>query len=703
MKYLLVILFLAYSLVVLAQDATRGIVLDATSNEVLIGANVFSKSNWKVGASTDINGEFLVKNLEKGDTLIVSYIGYQEKEVVFNGEKYLTILLHTSVKNMAEVTVTAEKLVAEEFTYKKIKRLDIYLNPSAKADPLLATNSLPSSTTLDESANISFRGSSPDETGIFFNNVPLYDAVRFSQLNGIGTFGIFNTAIVDEMLVFPGNPPLEYGNTTSGLIAIKTTEEIPKEKIRTATVSLASYGFLISQKLNNSQALTAFSNYQPAAIIKAFNSDALQEIEDFSSIDLGISYLNVINENTIFKAFNYTLLEGYDFNYKAPTLNTTFEQRKKRNFTIINIRKQLGKSELSFNNNISFTNTQFNYADTDIELNYFDGFTSANYKYSTSKLSFKTGAAFDYREQHFDGTFYIYEYAEGPGYPTTSSTNTSELLRPEVYGFLTYFINDKWTIGGGLRKNLVTDNQSNFLSSQVSSKYQISTNSSLTFAIGNYHRYDFSESEKNLLNESKQVSIDYNLKNDYMNITASLFGKESITKGIKNELAGIELFLKSKLINKLTGQISYSLIDGISRENNGLEYPNKYDLDYFIRGNLEWRINANWTINSTFSFRQGNYHQPLIGSTYNTNLEVYEPEYAALTNQTRLPHYGIIDISISRIIPIKENLNIICFGTVNNILDKENIRTYQYNFDYTERNNSLFSQRTVYFGAVINF
>ncbi|MEQ8926044.1 MAG: carboxypeptidase-like regulatory domain-containing protein [Fulvivirga sp.] len=703
MKHIILILFSFTSLVATSQVSTRGIVKDASTNEALIGANIFSKSNWKVGANTDLNGEFTIKNLTIGDTLIISYIGYEEKEIVFNGVEYLTIQLTPTVQSMDEVTITAEKLVAEEFTYKKVKRLDIYLNPSAKADPLLATNSLPSSTTLDESANISFRGSSPDETGIFFNNVPLYDAVRFSQLNGIGTFGIFNTAMVDEMLVFPGNPPLEYGNTTSGLIAIKTAEEIPEESVRTATVSLASYGLLFSQKINESQAITVFSNYQPAEIIKALNSDALNDIKDFNSIDLGLNYLNVINESTILKVFNYTLLEGYDFNYQTPTLTTTFKQRKKRNFTITNLRKQIGKSELSFNNNISFTKTQFTYADTDIELNYFDGFASANYKYTTKNLSFKTGAAFDYREQHFDGTFYTIDYAEGEGYPTASATNTSELIRPEAYGYLTYFINDKWVLGSGIRKNLPIDNQSNFLSSQLSTKYNINLNSSVTFALGNYHRFDFPQNDEIVLNNSRQLSIDYNYNTNTMNFAASVFGKETQTNGVASELVGVELFVKGKIANRLTGQFSYSLIDGISIDEEGTEYPNKYDLDYFIRGNLEWRINANWTANSTFTFRQGNYYQPLTGASFDASIGVYRPAYAALTNQARLPDYGIIDISISRIIPVNEKLNIICFGSVNNVLNKENIRTYQYNFDYTERNNSLFSQRTVYFGAVINF
>ncbi len=703
MRLLYIVTFNLFSLVAIAQVATYGKVTDASNNEPLIGANIFVKSNWKVGTSTNTNGQFSLKGLTIGDTLVVSYIGYEEKVITYTGGSLLNIQLTPTVQSISEVTITAEKMVAEEFTYKKVNRLDIYLNPSAKADPLLAVNSLPSSTTLDESANISFRGSSPDETGIFFNNVPLYDAVRFSQLNGIGTFGIFNTAIVDEMLVFPGNPPLEYGNTTSGLIAIKTAEDIPEKPIRTATVSLASYGLLMSQRIGKKQSLTAFTNYQPAAIIKAFNPEALDDIKDFSSLDLGLSYLNIINENTILKVFNYSLNEGYDFNYQAPTLNTIFEQRKKRNFTVTNFRKKIGQSEFTLNNNISFSKTAFNYADTDITLNYFDGFLSANYQYMASRFNFKTGLVFDYREQHFTGTFYTIAYAEGPGFPISSSSNTSELIRPEGYTYLTYFINDKWTVGGGLRKNLPINNQSHFISSQLSSKYILNPQNSFTLGIGNYHRFDFTQSNKPSLNESKQVSLDYNFKTNNLSIAASLFGNEATSNDIISEVFGVELFVKGKLVNKLTGQISYSLIDASSQTEEGIQYPNKYDLNYFVRGNLEWRVNANWALNSTFSFRQGNYYQPLSNTSFDTNLVVFRPEYAAVTNQSRLPDYGIVDLSISRIIPISEALNIIAFGSMNNVLNTKNIRSYSYNFDYSEKTSSLFSQRTIYFGAIINF
>jgi hypothetical protein len=53
------------------------------------------------------------------------------------------------------VTVRAPKITYGELASTKINQLDVYLNPAAKADPLLAVNSLPAATNPDETANVS--------------------------------------------------------------------------------------------------------------------------------------------------------------------------------------------------------------------------------------------------------------------------------------------------------------------------------------------------------------------------------------------------------------------------------------------------------------------------------------------------------------------------------------------------------------------
>ena len=56
----------------------RGKVNDIDSNENLIGATAVL-INTKIGASTDVDGNFIIKNIPKGEYQIkISYIGYRD-------------------------------------------------------------------------------------------------------------------------------------------------------------------------------------------------------------------------------------------------------------------------------------------------------------------------------------------------------------------------------------------------------------------------------------------------------------------------------------------------------------------------------------------------------------------------------------------------------------------------------------------------
>lgn len=685
----------------------NGSVVDAQTNEPLIGANIYSKSNWQIGTSTDEQGKFQLAGISKGDTLIISFIGYKEKQhaISKNGNAAIDIKLMPNPFDMNEVLIEAEKLIAEEFSYNRIERIEIYMNPSARADPLLAVNSLPSSTTLDESANISFRGSSPAETGIFFNNVPLYDAIRFSQLNGIGTFSIFNTAIVDEMLVFPGNPPLEYGNTTSGLVAIKTAEDIPEVPVNSINISLASYGVLTQRPIGKKSAFTLFSNYQPSAIIKGLNGDALEDIESFRSFDLGANFIHHFSENAVLKVFNYSLFEGYDYNYKIPTFNGTFHQNKKRNFTITNYRKKVNQAEWTINSNLSFSDADFGYADTDIAIKNLDAFISANYQYNHPKYHFKSGLAMDYRKQKFDGTYYSFSYAEGPGYPVISSHGIYDVALPEVYTYFTYYLSDEMIVGGGLRKNIPTAEQSNYLSGQINTKINWNKNINTSITLGKYHKYNLPQNDMapTALLSSSQLSAQFNWQKNRHKVSTALFTKHTLNNQYKTTIKGAELYLETNISSDLKAQISYTLIDGTTTYENYEEYPSDYDLNYFVRGNFKYELSNQWTITTTFSFREGQHYQPLQSTSYDTDLGVFQPEYAALNEQSRLPAYNKIDLSVTKLIPVNEKTNIIAFGSISNILNSKNTRSYAYNFDYSMRIAQYFSKRTMYFGVAINF
>ncbi|MDE5639770.1 MAG: TonB-dependent receptor plug domain-containing protein, partial [Odoribacter sp.] len=79
-----------------------GVVKDATG-ETIVGASVLVKS-LATGASTDFDGKFTIENVPMGSVLVVSFIGYQSQEVVWNGSP-LTIVLKTDNLNLEEVVV----------------------------------------------------------------------------------------------------------------------------------------------------------------------------------------------------------------------------------------------------------------------------------------------------------------------------------------------------------------------------------------------------------------------------------------------------------------------------------------------------------------------------------------------------------------------------------------------------------------------
>ena len=80
-----------------------GIVKDA-QGEPVIGANVVEKGTTN-GTITDMNGQFTL-NVSQGSTLLVSYLGYKDAEIIAN-KSNLAVVLQEDSKMLDDVVVTA--------------------------------------------------------------------------------------------------------------------------------------------------------------------------------------------------------------------------------------------------------------------------------------------------------------------------------------------------------------------------------------------------------------------------------------------------------------------------------------------------------------------------------------------------------------------------------------------------------------------
>ncbi len=84
-------------------ETVKGLVLDATTQEPIIGANVIIKSRPTVGGVTDLNGWFSIE-ANRGEAIQISYIGYQTA-IVEAGTEAVTVKLEELITGLDEVVV----------------------------------------------------------------------------------------------------------------------------------------------------------------------------------------------------------------------------------------------------------------------------------------------------------------------------------------------------------------------------------------------------------------------------------------------------------------------------------------------------------------------------------------------------------------------------------------------------------------------
>jgi TonB-linked SusC/RagA family outer membrane protein len=88
----------------------RGTVKDSLTKETLVGVNVYLKDSLK-GTITDSKGFFSLKLNEGNYTIVISYVGYRQKELAIKADRdySLEIFLSQQVTSLEEVKITGQR------------------------------------------------------------------------------------------------------------------------------------------------------------------------------------------------------------------------------------------------------------------------------------------------------------------------------------------------------------------------------------------------------------------------------------------------------------------------------------------------------------------------------------------------------------------------------------------------------------------
>ncbi|MHB8261214.1 MAG: TonB-dependent receptor [Bacteroidia bacterium] len=217
-----------------AQNILSGRILDAADSSALVGVTVYIP-DLKVGALTDVDGKYILKNIPKGTFLAVaSLIGYasQTKEVEVEEEATVNFVLENSGSSLKEVIVTGVSSATEQKTnpvpISIINQKDLLQNSATNIIDAIATAPGVSQMTLGP--NIS----KPIIRGLGYNRVvTVNDGVRQEGQQWFDEFGIeIDEYSVNKVEILKGPASLSYGSDAmAGVINMLAAPPLPEGQI----------------------------------------------------------------------------------------------------------------------------------------------------------------------------------------------------------------------------------------------------------------------------------------------------------------------------------------------------------------------------------------------------------------------------------------------------------------------------------------
>jgi hypothetical protein len=213
-----------------AQEATvRGFLYEEESGEPAIFANVVLKGT-NFGASTDVNGYFLISKIPPGDyTLMVTYLGFDTISELISLSKGALLNKKLFVKkgsfNLETVTVSAERTEARtetKMSVVKISPKDIKQIPSVggQADFAQYLQVVPGVVfTGDQGGQFYIRGGSPIQNKVMLDGMTIYN-----PFHSIGLFSVFETDLIRNTSIYTGGYNAEYGGRISSVMDITTKD-----------------------------------------------------------------------------------------------------------------------------------------------------------------------------------------------------------------------------------------------------------------------------------------------------------------------------------------------------------------------------------------------------------------------------------------------------------------------------------------------
>ena len=421
-----------------------GNVLEAKSNETLIGVNIYFPE-LQIGTITNSYGFYSLSVPEGTHNIILSYLGYTTISETITISENITknYKLLESTESLDEIVITEniEKLnikkpemSVNKLTTGTIKDIPVVLG---EADIIKAITLLPGVTNAGEGASgFNVRGGAVDQ-----NLILLDEAIIYNSSHLFGFFSVFNPDAIKDLKLYKGGIPARFGGRVSSVLDIYQKEGNSNEFHANGGIGVVSSRLLVEgpiKKEKGSFLLGGRSSYAHL-FLPLFDLD---NIARFYDLNTKLSYK--INQN------NNIYLSGY-FGRDLFSIADTFENSYGN--SVLNFRwNHLFSDKLFSNLSLIYSDYDYDLKLNFVEFDWVSGIRNFNFKYD-----FKYYASNNFKLQFGVNSIY-YKFNPGEINPTTPTSGINPFKLIDKYAFenagyldVEHQLSDKIALSYGLR------------------------------------------------------------------------------------------------------------------------------------------------------------------------------------------------------------------------------------------------------------
>lgn len=713
-----------------AQDTKVSGKITGEDNKPLYGANVVIEGTID-GATSDSTGYYEFETSKTGSqTLLFTAIDYGEKKlpVTIEAGKPIeaNVKLNKSEYETEEIIVTASSYTSGQQSQVTITPLEIVRIPGSDADLYRALTTFPGANQIDEGSRITVRGGDANEVLTILDQASLYNPFIFDDDFNTSSYTTINPWGLKGINFSSGGFSAKFGNALSAVLDLKSYD-MPQGTGAFLWLGLANIGFsgvyLSKDKKFGATMDIGQTILEPYFRLNGYLLDSYDPIPRARGTGGTLAY-KIGRSGTLKAVFDYSD-DRIGVRNTSPSFDGYYNSTSKTFFGNLKYSTGLGsKSFLSAGLSYSHhkdgvvygllnTNTIQKYSKLRADLTYqLSGRVNINY-----------GGEYEYNEDSFEGTLPMLPYDLALNAPSLSISSKNHTGRVGVYIEAETKPAKNFFIVAGLRTDYHTLSKRSVYDPRLSLGWKFAKDMILRGAVGLYHQYPGMEYYAQSINydlkpeQATHYILGYEIDKmdgvflfrvegyykDYKNLVLRDPDTFLYVSNGKGTAKGVDVFLKSRITNKYSAWISYAYTDSKrSQYDNQNIVSAKYDITHSLTFVASYNITNFITTGLTYRVSTGRPFTPVIGSTFDSTYNVYQPLYRD-ANSERFPVYHRFDINFQYLFSLFGRFAVAVLS-VNNVFNQKNLYDYTYNADYSIRKEIITTnKRQFYLGLGIQF